>query len=657
MAVSRIKKIHLLGHITARERIVDALRKMGVLQITDLKKRLIEEDVKIIDEKGIEDPDLEARLSRLQYMVEFISGFQEKPKMLETMLNPKLIIGEDELKNVAENFNVDEMYRRYSELENKIKEAESEKSRKESLLKDLIPWAALDIPLQEIADTEKTCISLGIIKTQSFPILQEGLAQITGELHLDIVETIKTLTYFVLIFSRDYEGQILEVLKKENGRLVKFEGLIGIPRKVIEEIEYELEDIEKQLLAYKKEGEELASEKDKVLIAYDYLSELLAKKKVQNNFAHTAETFVIEGWIREKDEEVIRQRLSRISPEIEIIALPPGEDDKPPIALENKSYVTPFEFVTTLYGRPLYLEYDPTPLLAPFFILFFALCLTDGGYGLTLAALALLGMKKLKGGPGVTKLFRLMFFGGLITAVVGLFTGGWFGIETGVLPSALRKVILLNPLEDPMKMLNLAFALGILQIFFGIGIKMYSNIRAGKVVAALLDQGLWLVFLTFLVPLGYSLILGGEVSQGILSVAQKGALYGVILLVLTQGRRQKNPVMKLLAGVAKLYDVVGYFGDVLSYARLLALGLATSAIGLAINGIAKMALGMPYYIGYVVALFVLVGGHLFNLAVNTLGGFVHSGRLQYLEFFSKFFEGGGAEFKPFKEETKYTVVK
>jgi V/A-type H+-transporting ATPase subunit I len=141
-----------------------------------------------------------------------------------------------------------------------------------------------------------------------------------------------------------------------------------------------------------------------------------------------------------------------------------------------------------------------------------------------------------------------------------------------------------------------------------------------------------------------------------MAFCQKAAMGAGLVVVATGARKNPNPIMKVLGGVLKLYDIVGYFGDVLSYARLLALGLATGAIAMAINGVAKMATGIPV-VGIVGAIVVLLGGHLFNIAVNCLGGFVHSGRLQYLEFFSKFFEGGGRAFTPFHVEKKYSVVR
>jgi len=334
----------------------------------------------------------------------------------------------------------------------------------------------------------------------------------------------------------------------------------------------------------------------------------------------------------------------------------PAPDEPPPIALENKPVFDPFEFVTTLYGYPNYRELDPTPLLAPFFVLFFAMCLTDAGYGLTLAAISGIAIAKLKPGGGMGKLLKVLFYGGIVTAVVGLVTGGIYGIDYNSLPDWVKSFVIINPLEEPMKMLNISFLIGLVHMLFGMGIRMYSNFKEHNWTDALFDDLAWILFLVVLAPLGYAGILGGKIPSSVAVISKKAALILAAIIFVTGGRKQGNIVKKFFKGLIGFYDVVGYFGDVLSYARLLALGLATSAIAIAINGIAKMVLGLPFYTGYIAALLVLVLGHLFNIAVNTLGAFVHSGRLQYLEFFSKFFSGGGKPFRPFRSERRYSVV-
>ena len=417
----------------------------------------------------------------------------------------------------------------------------------------------------------------------------------------------------------------------------------------------EADGLREKIEELKAQAAELAREHQTVLVVLDEGAEALAKKVAEERFGTTQETFLVEGWIRGRDEEAVRARLTEIAPEVDISSRDPEKGEDVPIDLNNRGAVNAFEFVTTLYGRPGYWERDPTPLLAPFFIVFFGLCVSDGGYGVTLAAVSFFLMTKMRPGGG-RQLMKLLMMGGISTAVVGAVTGGWFGIDPSVMPGWLQSVIVMNPLQEPMKMLNVVFILGLVQIMAGLIIKMVADIKEGRWIDGILDQLLWIFFLALLVPLGYSFILGGSVPDGVMATAGKGALVAAALVVLTGARKNPKPIMKVLGGVLKLYDVVGYFGDVLSYARLLALGLATGAIAMAINGVAEMAGGIPI-VGPIAVVLVLVGGHLFNLAVNCLGAFVHSARLQYLEFFSKFFTGGGSAFQPFRVEKRYSMTR
>ena len=233
----------------------------------------------------------------------------------------------------------------------------------------------------------------------------------------------------------------------------------------------------------------------------------------------------------------------------------------------------------------------------------------------------------------------ILFWGGIGAGLAGALAGGWFGDLFGLPP------LWFNPMEEPLKMMVVSFALGLVHIFVGMGLEFYDNVRQGDVWSAIFDQGFWfalilgLLFL-FLPPLAS---IGGWLAK-----------IGAVGLVLTQGRHQKNILMKLGSGLASLYNLSGILGDVLSYSRLLALGLATGVIANVINMLAKMALDFPYGLGYIVMVVILVGGHLFNLFIGAMGSYVHTSRLQYIEFFGKFFEGGGKLFSPFKIQQKYT---
>jgi len=653
MAVSRMRKIQILAHKGARDEIVSALREGGVLHITEPSVELKNGDEGARRES---ERELAAKLNKLEHLRNFLKPHAPKEKKsLEAMFNPRVELTPAQLKEAIESFDLDEWYGRIVELEGGIRAAEADIGRKEALAAELRHWHGLETPLEELAGTRLVGVALVSVEASEVDELEAELSEATNQAELTEVSRSGSSVYAAVLYARDVESLVTPVLKRHNARWANLAGAAGTPREAVAALEAEVDTLRARVEDLRGRAGELAAEHRTILIVLDESAEALAKKVAEERFGTTRETFLVEGWIRGADEEGVRSSLQAIAPEVEIVSREPEEDEEVPVDLRNAGAVSPFEFVTTLYGRPAYWERDPTPLLAPFFIVFFGLCVSDGGYGLTLAAVSFFLMMKMPAGGG-RQLMKLLMMGGISTAVVGAVTGGWFGIDPGIMPGWLKSMIVMNPLAEPMKMLNIVFILGILQVLTGLIIKMVADIREGRWVDGLLDQLLWVFFLLLLVPLGYSFILGGDVPANITAFAGRGALVAGALVVLTGARKNPNPILKVLGGVLKLYDVVGYFGDVLSYARLLALGLATGAIAMAINGVAQMAGGIPI-VGPVLAVAVLIGGHLFNLAVNCLGGFVHSARLQYLEFFSKFFTGGGRAFEPFRVEKRYSMVK
>ncbi len=654
MAVSRMRKIQILAHKGAKDKIVSALREEGALHITEPS---IEFEQGPDEEARREsERDLQARLSKLEHLKDFLKPYIPKEKKtLDTMFNPRVVVEPAELAAILEGFDLEDWYQQVIALEAAIRGAEAEIGRKQSLAAELTHWAGIEARVEELTDTRLVTVALVTVESSNVAQLRSELAEATNE--ADLVEVSKTgsSAYLAVLFLKSAELSVIPILKRHNARWANLAGATGPPQAAAAVLLEEADGLREKIEELKAQAAELAREHRTVLVVLDEGAEALAKKVAEERFGTTQETFLVEGWIRGRDEEAVRARLTEIAPEVDISSRDPEKGEDVPIDLNNRGAVNAFEFVTTLYGRPGYWERDPTPLLAPFFIVFFGLCVSDGGYGVTLAAVSFFLMTKMQPGGG-RQLMKLLMMGGISTAVVGAVTGGWFGIDPSVMPGWLQSVIVMNPLQEPMKMLNVVFILGLVQIMAGLIIKMVADIKEGRWIDGILDQLLWIFFLALLVPLGYSFILGGSVPDGVMATAGKGALVAAALVVLTGARKNPKPIMKVLGGVLKLYDVVGYFGDVLSYARLLALGLATGAIAMAINGVAEMAGGIPI-VGPIAVVLVLVGGHLFNLAVNCLGAFVHSARLQYLEFFSKFFTGGGSAFQPFRVEKRYSMTR
>ena len=647
MAVSRMLKMQLLGHSSIKDDLKRYLRARGVVEIT------IRETDTVVSESP---RNLEAGLESAENALEYLSAHETPKSFFQKVSEGPLETSNEASTDLARRVSVAEISDRCAGLQASARSARDDLARSMELVSALEPWIKLDVSMESLR--------AGDFKVE-FWVLPEktaaGILKESGEsFPRAVFETISTAAgrqFTAAIVSDSDTDQLDEILKERGGSRSSFEGLEGTPSSIIEKERESWAGFERAAEKAEEEARRLAASNDEIRILSDYYREAIGLEEVEGRMSTTDSTFLMEGWMRALDRPWLVKELAERFAEVEVSFREPLDGEDPPIHLDNRGVTRPYEFVTTLYGRPVYREDDPTPLLAPFFVLFFAMCLTDAGYGLTLAALASFVLLKFKPKGGARNLFNLLFIGGLVTAAIGIVAGGIFGLGIDSFPAWLKPFVLINPLAEPMKMLNISFLMGLVHILFGIGLRMRADFRAGLIADALFDDLAWIIFIAALAPLGFAGILGGEVPPMVIRGATYVSLGIAAVIFVTGGRKQKSPIMKIIGGLVKFYDIVGYFGDVLSYARLLALGLATSAIALAVNDIAAMVKGMPYYIGYIVMVFILIGGHAFNLAVNTLGSFVHSARLQYLEFFGKFFTGGGVEFKPFRSERKYSVLK
>lgn len=314
-----------------------------------------------------------------------------------------------------------------------------------------------------------------------------------------------------------------------------------------------------------------------------------------------------------------------------------------PIKLENNSFVEPFESITEMYSLPQYTEIDPTPIMSIFYFIFFGMMLSDAGYGLTMVIGTLIALNIFKLDKGMKNFMKLFLYLGISTTIWGAIYGGWFGDAPAQFVGKVAPDIL-SPSTQIMAVLGLAVVFGVIHIFVGLGIKAYVLFKKGKVIDAIYDVGLWYISL-----IGIFLMIAGIAG----SIGKIMIILGFGGLILTQGRDADTFIGKLGGGLYGLYGITGYIGDIVSYSRLLALGLATGFIANAFNLMINL---IPAPIKYFVGPIIFVCGHLFNLGVNALGAYVHSSRLQYLEFFNKFYEGGGKVFTPFKAVSKFMVV-
>ena len=398
-------------------------------------------------------------------------------------------------------------------------------------------------------------------------------------------------------------------------------------------------------------------------LAFDETRCLIDRLEGEAKAVATRSTVIIEGWVPVADFPELKHRVESLSTTY-IEKIQPDKDEEPPIELVNDAFSSPFEVVTDLFARPRPDEFDPTPFFAPFFAIYFGICLTDAGYGLILLLFCYLLIRRLQPEGMSRKLLVTLGICGVSTIIMGLLTGGFFGILNSpvaakAIPAvgkALKPIQWFDPMADQMYFFRLVLLFGVLQVSFGFVLKGWANIKQEKVADAIFDQASWLL----IIGGAFTLALGAVGTIGTGNARLIGgtmmALGGLIVLLFS-GRENENLLIRLAAGLYGLYGITGIFGDVLSFARLLALGIATGVIAGVINTVAAMCLGIPYGVGVVMFLLILIFGHMANIAINCMGAFVHTMRLQFVEFFTKFYEGGGEPFKPLAEDREYTIIR
>lgn len=419
----------------------------------------------------------------------------------------------------------------------------------------------------------------------------------------------------------------------------------------------ELCDVERQTVELTKSALEYEKHVKDLRILYDVIELEIERAEAEQNFLKTGSTFVLEGWVPEDVAESVADGLREVSDSVLVQLLAPEERDAPPTLVVNSKVVKPYEQITDMYSSPRYREIDPNPIMAIFYFLFFGIMIGDAAYGVILAIAGFFIGTSKRFDTGIKKLALLVGMGGISAIIWGILFGGYFSIDFG-----FEVAILLNPIDKPLLLLVLSMGFGCLQLIVGYIIKFVALCKEGKPFSAIFDCGSILFLFAALAFLVVGMLpslapmLGITVDfappSWITTVAIVLALIGVALILIFGGRKSKNVFGKVVGGFKGLYGLINILSDVLSYCRLFGLCLASCAIGLAFNSLGGILFGIPG-VGYVIGVIVLIPLHAFNLGLGVLSAYVHDARLQFLEFYGKFYDGGGRLFSPLGSRTKY----
>lgn len=666
MAVLPMKRLSLFAMKKDRKAILELLQRKGVVEISCNDP---EDDVfkktDLTEQCQEFQKNMETAASALEILEKYASQKGSALDGLKGLTELSVSQYEDAVKRTGSSLETAE---RIVRLRSDIAELTAEIPKLETQITILKPWQSLDLPLN-YPGTKTTSFLAG-----SFPeaVSKEKMLTVLGtfepeldEFTSEIVSTSPEMTCVYFTVLKSQEGMLEDGLRVLNFAKAPLSEKIPLQ---------EMRDLAQKIAEDKTRigriEEEIRSQLDTVpdlKFLQDYYRMRIDRYEVVSSLSQSKRTFELHGWLAAEDTIELESALSGFDLVLEFTD--PGPEDDVPVKLKNNGYVSPVEAVVESYSMPARGELDPSPVMATFYYICFGLMLSDAAYGLIMVIVTAILLKKYpKMADGTRRFLKMFFYCGISTTFWGFLFGSFFGDAVNVIATTYfnRPDIALNPIwfapvDKPMKMLVFSFLVGIIHLFTGLGVKFYSEWKDGDRLGAIYDAGFWYMFVgggiiylltmkmvTDMMGLGFTLSPAAATISGWITIL------GMIGVVLTGGRSSRNWFKRILKGLYSAYGITSWLSDILSYSRLLALGLATSVISTVFNKMGSMFGRSP--IGVVLFILVFVIGHTMNIAINALGAYVHTNRLQYVEFFGKFYEGGGRKIEPFGEKTKYYKV-
>ncbi|WP_407423413.1 V-type ATP synthase subunit I [Methanobrevibacter sp.] len=661
---ARMRKIRIVTLEKYVAPTVDALHESGLIQVSDISES-IQQDPELAElvapakatpytgklssllmkTNGISEllgDSLSEGHGLKDTLMSFISPDMPVQKEVEALSTEEFIKkAEDTLAQVESKTSV---------IEGKLAALDAETSELKSNKSLANRLSNFDMDLALLKDSKYTSTTVGRINAESSSEIKNELSKLTDELEVFTVPMDdKEGEIITVVTLKEFSDDVYSTLRKFDFEKIEVGDVEGTPQHIISNADSRLLTIESERAAVKTELRAVAEEwDDEILALKEQLENEKEKNEILSSFVQTKDAYVLEAWVPVKDTEKVEQLVEKCSEghcAFELIEVEGTDDEDVPVLQQNGWYAKPFEYLVDMYSPVRYNEIDPTIFVAITFPLFFGFCLTDAVYGLVVAAIGVVllkGVGKIK--ESMHSFGWILIWSGLWAVILGLLTNGFIGDFPERL-AGFRLPTVFAPVEafkHPDTILLIAIALGLIYVNIGFIIGAIDNLRYGNTKEAIGSQIVWFVFeagIIFLV-LGYLGMLGmiGLILGGILIIAALGMLVWA-------------------NGAYGLMDVFGFMGDVLSFARLLALCLATGGIAMTVNILAQMINGMVPYAGIVLAIIIFVFGHIANFAFQVLGAFINALRLNYVEFFSQFFMAGKGKFEAFKAKRTFTKVK
>lgn len=648
MAIVKMKGLRLLAMRSDREALLELLQGMGCVEIDepDQDPQTWQGLLSQLGSQTLSRPDGQALsqaredLQAAQRALAVLKRHGDKGRGLlaprPRLTRQQLFDGEEQGKQAVQQV---------LEADRQLAALEAQHSKLLTQRAALAPWLELNIPL-DTASTQEMVVQFGTVtagvELEQVQRAVEGASELA---QLTQASVDRDVRYCLLVCHTSAQEEVLQALRDFGWSRMNLSGWTGTAKENDQRIARELEQNEQETAQAEQQLAQLTSLAEPIRQAADRASVRINREEGRSRLLDTEKTFLLEGWVPEENWPQLESQMKNYPCAWELRDPTEEEYPKVPVKLKNNWFTRPLSMVTEMYSLPAYNGLDPNPLMAPFFILFYGIMMADMGYGLLMMIASVVVLKKSRPRAGMHNFFALLGLCGVSTFIMGAVTGGFFG---DFIPQLLKLInpestfvwfwpTLFTPLEDTMMILVGAMALGFVQILVGMAISFVKKLRRGQVMDAIWEEVTWWVVFAGL-------------ALAILGVTNLVIILGGVMVVAGPILTEKG-FGKVTGIFGSLYNhVTGYFGDILSYSRLMALMLAGSVIAQVFNTLGAIP-------GNVV-IFIIISmlGNALNFALNLLGCYVHDLRLQCLEYFNKFYEDGGKPFRPMKLDTNYYDV-
>lgn len=666
MPVVKMQQISICALRTKRKAIMEELQRRGVIEISPLK---CDGDVFVKEETAQQQSlfmkNSAAAAKAYEIMLRY---FPEKSSMLDMFKGRELLSKDEYYSMVEKSLDIMRGANDVIALDKGLSEKRAGIAKYEYQIEALTPWQSLDISMR-FKGTESSAAFIGTFPEQlNYEQILLKIAEQNpniSSVELEIISSSKEMTCVFIICKRSEQPLVEEALRKIGYSAPSVVSKYP-PSDRIRQLKERIKNLEKGISDDEDKIKAFKSSRDSFKFMEDYYVMRAEKYGELEKLVNTRHTFFLKGYITEKDAQSLRQYLEeKFDAVVECTDIP--ENEEIPIVLKNNALTRPVESVLETYSMPKRYEFDPTGIMAIFYYIFFGMMFSDAGYGLVMTIACAVVLKKFTNmEEGLKKSVKMFFFCGISTTFWGTMYGSFFGDAITVIGRTFFNAdwkfpaLWFDPIQgtNSMTLLMYCFLFGIIHIFVGLGISGYMSIKNGRPLDAVYDVLSWYLLVGggILALLSMDMLksmTGFTLPPVFLTIGGVCALIGALIILFFSGRGSK-PVKRLLKGIYGVYGVTGYLSDILSYSRLLALGLATGVIAQVFNQIGSMFGGGLGVIPFVIVFLI---GHTLNIGINALGAYVHTNRLQFVEFFGKFYEGGGEKFAPFKINTKHYNIK